>query len=141
VRVQAQKKCEELAGRLTDADMILTADTIVFIDNAILGKPGTHERAYEMIKTVNNRPHTVETGVFVTLPKLGKSSSFSVETKVYFDDLSEEVIRAYADSHDPLDKAGGYGIQSGAMSLVRKIEGEYSNVVGLPVNAVCREIA
>jgi septum formation protein len=141
VRLQAQKKCEELAARLPGADMIITADTIVFIDNTILGKPGTHECAYEMIKQLSNRMHTVETGVFITLPKIGKSSSFSVETKVYFDDLSEEVIRSYADSDDPLDKAGAYGIQSGAMSLIRKIEGEYSNVVGLPVNAVCREIA
>jgi septum formation protein len=123
--------------------LIITADTIVVVDGAILGKPGTHERAYEMIKTLNNRAHTVETGVFITFPKLGKHSSFSAETKVYFDDLSDEVIRAYAyaETDDPLDKAGGYGIQSGAMSLVRKIDGEYSNVVGLPVNAVCREIA
>jgi septum formation protein len=141
VRVQAQKKCEELVSRLPNADMIITADTIVFVDNTILGKPGTHERAYEMIRQLNNRAHTVETGVFISLPKRGKSATFSVETKVYFDDLSEEVMRAYADSDDPLDKAGAYGIQSGAMSLVKKIEGDYSNVVGLPVNAVCREIA
>jgi septum formation protein len=136
VRVQAQKKCEELASRLTDADMIITADTIVFLDNTILGKPETHERAYEMLTKLNNRPHSVETGVFITLPKKGKSVSFSVKTAVYFGNLSDEVIRAYAASDDPLDKAGAYGIQSGAMSLIEKIEGEYANVVGLPVYAV-----
>lgn len=141
VRVQARMKCEDLVGRLPDADMIITADTIVFVDNTILGKPGTHERAYEMIKSLNNREHSVETGVFITMPKKGKSVSFSVETKVFFDDLSDEVIRAYADSKDPLDKAGAYGIQSGAMSLIRKIDGDYSNVVGLPVHRVCVEIA
>jgi septum formation protein len=141
VRVQAQKKCEELATRLSDADMIITADTIVFLDNTILGKPGTHERAYEMLKKLNNRSHSVETGVFIILPKTGKSVSFSTKTAVYFGNLSDEIIRAYADSDDPLDKAGGYGIQSGAMSLIEKIEGEYSNVVGLPVYAVCVEIA
>jgi septum formation protein len=141
VRAQARCKCEELSARLPDADLILTADTVVFIDNTILGKPGTHQRAYEMITKLNNRTHSVETGVFITMPKLSKSVSFSVETKVVFDSLPEPVIRAYADSDDPLDKAGGYGIQSGAMSLIKGINGDYSNVVGLPVNAVCREIA
>ena len=141
VRVQAQKKCEEIERRVTDADLILTADTIVFVDNTILGKPGTHEKAYEMIKMLNNRMHLVETGVYITMPKRNRSVSFSVKTQVFFDNLSEEVIRAYADSDDPLDKAGAYGIQSGAMSLVKKIDGDYANVVGLPVNAVCSEIA
>ena len=141
VRVQAQKKCEEIERRVTDADLILTADTIVFVDNTILGKPGTHEKAYEMIKMLNNRMHIVETGVYITMPKRNRSVSFSVKTQVFFDNLSEEVIRAYADSDDPLDKAGAYGIQSGAMSLVKKIDGDYANVVGLPVNAVCSEIA
>lgn len=141
VRVQAQKKCEEIERRVTDADLILTADTIVFVDNTILGKPGTHEKAYEMIKMLNNRMHLVETGVYITMPKRHRSVSFSVQTQVFFDNLSEEVIRAYANSDDPLDKAGAYGIQSGAMSLVKKIDGDYANVVGLPVNAVCSEIA
>lgn len=140
VRVQAQKKCEEIATRITDADMIITADTIVFIDNQILGKPGTHEKAYEMISMLSGRSHSVETGVFITMPKLNKSVSFSVETKVYFDDLSKDVIKAYADSNDPLDKAGAYGIQSGAVSLIKKIDGDYSNVVGLPVHELCVQI-
>ena len=94
-----------------------------------------------MIKMLNNRMHIVETGVYITMPKRNRSVSFSVKTQVFFDNLSEEVIRAYADSDDPLDKAGAYGIQSGAMSLVQKIDGDYANVVGLPVNAVCSEIA
>ena len=141
VRVQARKKCEEIENRVKDADLILTADTIVFVDNTILGKPGTHEKAYEMIKMLNNRDHLVETGVYITMPKKGRHVSFSVKTKVFFDNLPEEVIRAYADSDDPLDKAGAYGYQSGAMSLVSKIDGDYANVVGLPVNAVCVEIA
>lgn len=141
VRVQAQKKCEEIVPRVKDADLILTADTIVFLDNQILGKPGTHEKAYEMIKMLNNRSHLVETGVYIIMPKKGKSCSFSVKTAVYFDNLSDTVIRAYADSDDPLDKAGAYGYQSGAMSLIKKIDGDYANVVGLPINEVCKQIA
>lgn len=141
VRTQAKKKCEELVSRVKDADLIITADTIVFIDNQILGKPGTHEKAYEMIKTLNNRSHSVETGVYITMPKKGKSSSFSVTTSVHFDDLPDSVIRAYANSDDPLDKAGAYGYQSGAMSLIKKIDGDFANVVGLPLNEVCKQIA
>lgn len=141
VRMQAKKKCEEIETRVKDADLILTADTIVFVDNQILGKPGTHEKAYEMIKQLNNRSHSVETGVYIIMPKKGKSVSFSVNTAVYFDNLPESVMRAYADSDDPLDKAGAYGIQSGAMSLIKKIDGDYANVVGLPLNEVCDQIA
>ena len=141
VRVQAQKKCEEIVPRVKDADIILTADTIVFLDNQILGKPGTHEKAYEMIKMLNNRSHLVETGVYITMPKKGKSISFSVKTAVHFDDLPDSVIRSYTDSDDPLDKAGGYGYQSGAMSLIKKIDGDFANVVGLPLNEVCKQIA
>ena len=141
VRVQAQKKCEEIISRVKDADIVLTADTIVFIDNEILGKPENHEKAYEMIKRLNNRTHSVETGVYISMPKKGKSSSFSVTTTVYFDNLSESVMRAYADSDDPLDKAGGYGYSSKAMSLVKKIDGDFPNSVGLPLNEVCKQIA
>lgn len=141
VREQAKKKCEDIATRVQDADLILTADTMVFLDNQVLGKPGTHEKAYEMLKMLNNRSHSVETGVFIFMPKKSRSSSFSVETKVYFDNLPDLVIRAYADSDDPLDKAGAYGYQSGAMSLITKIDGDYANVVGLPLNEVCKHIA
>jgi septum formation protein len=140
VREQAKRKCEELIEQHQDADIIITADTVVFIDGQVLGKPLTHERAYEMLKLLNNKAHSVETGVFVTMPKRKKSVSFSVETKVYFGDLSDEVIRAYANTPDPLDKAGGYGLQSGAMTLVSKIDGEYANVIGLPVHALCVEM-
>lgn len=141
VRVQSQKKCEELIPSNQDADLIITADTIVFVDNKILGKPGTHERAYEMIKQLNGRSHTVETGVYLAMPKKNKFKSFSVSTQVYFADLSDEIIRAYADSDDPLDKAGAYGYQAGAMSLVTKIDGDYPNVIGLPIHQLAVEIA
>lgn len=140
VRVQAQKKCEEIVSRVKDADIIITADTIVFIDNEILGKPESHEKAYEMLKKLNNRTHSVETGVYITMPKKGKSSSFSVTTTVYFDNLSESVMLAYANSDDPMDKSGGYGYSSLATSLVKKIDGDYGNSVGLPLNEICKQI-
>lgn len=140
VRVQAQKKCEEIVSRVKDADIIITADTIVFIDNEILGKPESHDKAYEMIKRLNNRTHFVETGVCITMPKKGKSSTFSVKTTVYFDNLTDSVLRAYAYSDDPMDKSGSYGYSSKATSLVKKIDGDFGNSVGLPVNEVCKQI-
>ena len=131
---------KEFVSRITDADMIITADTIVYFDGQILGKPHTHERAYEMIKMLNGKSHIVETGVYITMPKKNKSVLFSTETHVYFDQLSDAIIRAYAETDDPLDKAGAYGIQSGAISLISKIDGDYANVVGLPVHDLCSAI-
>ena len=140
VKVQSTKKAEELANRVKDADIVITADTIVTFDGKILGKPHTHEVAYKMISELSGRSHEVVTGVHVGFPKLGKKISFTETTVVVFDDLPESVIKAYADSKDPLDKAGAYGIQSGAMSLITKIDGDYSNVVGLPVHTLAKEI-
>ena len=140
VKVQSTKKAEELSDRVKDADIVITADTIVTFDGKILGKPHTHEVAYKMISDLSGRSHEVVTGVHVSFPKLGKEVSFTETTLVIFDDLPEAVIKAYADSNDPLDKAGAYGIQSGAVSLITKIDGDYSNVVGLPVHTLAKEI-
>jgi len=140
VQVQSRKKCEELYSRVSDADIVITADTIVTIDGLILGKPGTNEKAYEMISMLSGRGHEVMTGVYIAFPKLNKFVSFVERTVVYFAKLPEEAILSYANSKDPLDKAGAYGIQSGAMSLIEKIEGDYFNVVGLPVHRLSVEI-
>ena len=140
VKEQSKRKCQELANHIKDADIVITADTIVTFDGHIIGKPHTHEKAFEMIKSLSGREHIVVTGVFVSFPKIEKTISFEEETKVFFYNVPEEVIKAYADSNDPLDKAGAYGIQSGAMSLISKIEGDYFNVVGLPVHKLSLEI-
>lgn len=143
VREQAKCKCEFLTTRITDADIIITADTVVFIDNTIFGKPKSHEEAYEMINKLNGRVHFVETGVFIWFKSRSgeiRTSSFSEETKIYFDDLSDEVMRLYADSEDPLDKSGGYGYGAFALSLVKKIEGDFGNSIGLPVNSIAKKL-
>lgn len=140
VKTQARKKCEEIEGRIKDADMIITADTIVTIDDQILGKPHTHEKAYEMVSMLSGRSHTVVTGVYITFPKLNKTVSFAEETLVFFDKLDDDIIKAYTDTDDPLDKAGAYGIQSGAMSFIYKIEGDYYNVMGFPVHRIAKEV-
>ena len=140
VKVQSMKKAEELASRVSDADIVITADTIVTFDGKILGKPHTHEVAYQMISQLSGREHEVVTGVYISFPKLKKYVSFTETTIVVFDSLPEQVIKAYAESKDPLDKAGAYGIQSGAMSLITKIDGDYFNVVGLPVHSLAKHI-
>ncbi|OHS96538.1 maf protein [Tritrichomonas foetus] len=140
VKIQAQKKCEELAQRIADADIIITADTMVVYGDQILGKPKTHEEAYDMIKLLNGTKHTVVTGVYISMPKKNKNSSFSCETIIYFDDLPEDVMKCYAYSDDPMDKAGGYGYQSYAISLVKKIDGDFGNSVGMPANAIAVQL-
>ena len=140
VKVQSSKKAEDLEERVKDADIVITADTIVTFDGKILGKPKTHEVAYQMISQLSGRAHEVVTGVFVSFPKLKKSVSFTESTFVYFDKLSEEVIKAYANSDDPLDKAGAYGIQGCFAAFIKEIRGDYNNVVGLPVARVYREL-
>ncbi|MCH5320737.1 MAG: septum formation protein Maf [Eubacterium sp.] len=113
-------------------DTVIGADTIVTVDGKILGKPKDRDDAYNMLKMLSGKYHSVFTGVTVIKPT--EAITFSVETKVKFFDLTDEQINAYIDTSEPYDKAGGYGIQGKGALLVEKIEGDYFNVVGLPVS-------
>ena len=112
-------------------DIVIGADTIVVCDGVILGKPKDEADAYRMLSMLSGRAHQVMTGVTVLQGK--RSHSFTEITDVYFRPLSETEILSYIHSGDPMDKAGAYGIQSGASLFVEKIVGDYYNVVGLPV--------
>lgn len=112
-------------------DIVIGADTIVVCDGVILGKPKDEEDAYRMLSMLSGRAHQVMTGV--TVLQGDRQCSFTEITDVYFRPLSEKEIRSYIRSGDPMDKAGAYGIQSGASLFVEKIVGDYHNVVGLPV--------
>ncbi len=114
---------------------ILAADTIVAMDGEILGKPKDEEDAVRMLRELSGKTHEVYTGVtlFQDAPR-----SFSVCTRVTFYELSEENIRDYVASGEPMDKAGAYGIQGLGARLVERIEGDYNNVVGLPLAEVLR---
>lgn len=118
-------------------DMIIGADTVVSIENKILGKPKDYDDAKNMLKQLSGKWHSVFTGV--TIIKGNFSKSFYVETKVKFFDLSEQEIDNYIKTNEPMDKAGAYGIQGYGSLLVEKIDGDYFNVVGLPISRLNQE--
>lgn len=171
------------ARALSKEAIIIAADTVVTIDGSILGKPGSHEEAYEMISKLAGRSHEVYTGVtllksFGTASAWGTDtqsakeerghaagpeatlstdsqavasaaaaadaapavSTFAVRTIVHVGPMTEEEIRAYADSAEPMDKAGAYGIQGTFARYISGIEGDYYNVVGLPLYETLRQL-
>ena len=120
------------------AKTVLGADTIVVLDGGILGKPKDEEEAVRMLQALSGKTHEVFTGVTILSGKT--EYSFAERTAVTFYELSEEEIRTYVSTGEPLDKAGAYGIQGRGVTLVRSIEGDYPNVVGLPVAKVVRAL-
>jgi len=129
----------EASAKLTDREnLIISADTVVSVDDVILGKPIDKGDARRMISLLSGKVHQVYTGV--TLSMNGESITFSEKTDVEFYELSQEEIEEYISSSEPYDKAGAYGIQGKAGLLVKGINGDYYNVVGLPVARLKREI-
>ena len=119
------------------SDTILCADTLVFLENEALGKPKDHEDAKRMLRELLGKTHEVITGV--SIKKDGEVRTFSVETKVKFRESSElisRLIEEYVDSGESDGKAGAYGIQDSGALFVDSIDGDYYNVVGLPIDAV-----
>ncbi len=119
-------------------DVIVSADTIVCLNNSVLGKPKSREDAFNMLRSLSGNTHSVFTGVSIV--KGERIKTFSQETKVTFYELSDEEINEYLDSGEYSDKAGSYGIQGKGGLLVRGIDGDYFNVVGLPVARLKREL-
>ena len=118
-------------GELTDT-VIISADTVVYCDGEILGKPHDKNDAERMIRMLSGKAHTVTSGV--ALIYNGKTYSAAATTKVFFDELDENFINDYINSDEPYDKAGSYAIQGKAAPVISKIDGCYFNVVGLPVH-------
>lgn len=132
-------KAESYRSELRKGEVLVTADTVVIIDNCILGKPDGRREAIEMIKRLSGRTHRVMTGV--TLTTIDSVDSFSETTLVTFGELTDGEIEAYVDICKPYDKAGAYGIQEwiGAIGIAA-IDGDYYNVMGLPVHALYRRL-
>ncbi len=114
--------------------IVIAADTIVVLDDEILGKPANSEAAVQMLRKLSGRMHYVITAVALKDAGSGRELVRSAMTKVWFRDLSAEEIYAYVASGEPLDKAGAYGIQEKGALLVNRIDGCYFNVVGLPLS-------
>ena len=120
-----------VAAHADDDDIIIAADTVVAVDDRVLGKPHSRAEAVEMLTMLSGRSHTVYTGVTV---RKGETVCTQHEcTRVTFRPLTGAEIEAYVDSKEPMDKAGSYGIQGLGCLLVQGIEGDYYNVMGLPV--------
>lgn len=136
VLLLSRQKAEEIA-REHKGEIIIAADTIVSIDGEILGKPRGEAHAFEMLRKLSGRVHSVFTGVCVIFAE-GKIESFAEETKVEFYELSDAEINAYIATGDPMDKAGAYGIQEKGAANVKGIVGDFYNVMGLPVGRLAR---
>ena len=124
---------------MNENEILLTADSVVVINNQILNKPGSKEEAFEMLQLLSDKTHIVYTGV--CLRNTDKKVVFTNQTNVTFGTLIDHEINFYIDKYNPMDKAGSYGIQEWiGFCKIRKIEGEYANVMGLPVYAIYEEL-
>ncbi len=132
VRILAEAKAGDIADQHTER-WVIGADTIVLIDNTILGKPGSRQEAGEMLKRLSGETHQVFTGYSICCRSKGHMFSDTVKTDVSFKALSDDEIEWYIHTKEPFDKAGAYAIQGLGTFLVKKINGSYTNVVGLPV--------
>lgn len=132
VETLSLEKANVVAKNHNDA-IIIGADTIVVLDNQILGKPKTKQDAREMLKKLSGNTHSVFTGFTIIDTVNKRTITNHVETKIRFKNLSEEEIRAYIETGEPMDKAGAYGVQDKGALFVEHIEGDYSSVMGLPI--------
>uniref|UniRef100_A0A8C2A9J8 Acetylserotonin O-methyltransferase-like n=1 Tax=Cyprinus carpio TaxID=7962 RepID=A0A8C2A9J8_CYPCA len=148
----AKQKALEVAHRmpfkhLKSPDVVIGADTVVTVDGLILEKPTDKQDAYHMLSRLSGKEHSVFTGVAIVLchDKSGSDTDYKVvdfyeETKVKFAELSEEMLWEYINSGEPMDKAGGYGIQALGGMLVEYVKGDFLNVVGFPLNHFCKQL-
>lgn len=135
----AKLKAEPFKQEMDDHTMVITADTIVWIDGEVLGKPLDHPHAVEMLHKLSGRKHTVVTGVCLTSKT--KQVAFYSSTNVWFKELSAAEIEYYLSLYHPYDKAGSYGVQEWIGYIaIDKIEGSYFNVMGLPVQHLYEEL-
>jgi septum formation protein len=135
----AREKAKLFEKEISDNEIVITADTIVWCNNKVLGKPSDDVDARRMIMEISGNTHEVITGV--CLYSALKNTTFAVSTKVTFDTLSNDEITFYIDKYKPFDKAGAYGIQEWiGIAACSHIEGSYFNVVGLPVQKLYKEL-
>lgn len=132
-------KASAFENELEENDVLVTSDTIVWLNGKALGKPKDYDDAFKMLQQLANQTHEVITSV--CLKSIDKKDVFHCVTKVTFSDLSDEAIRYYLDNYKPFDKAGSYGIQDWIGLIgISKIEGSYTNVVGLPTEMLFQKL-
>ena len=135
----AKEKADAYIPMMQPDELIITADTIVWLDGKVLGKPRDREDALQMLRTMSGRTHEVFTGVCITTTDWQRS--FTAQTEVRFATLSEDEIIYYVDNFKPMDKSGDYGVQEWIGFIgVENISGSYYNIMGLPVQRLYREL-
>ena len=138
VSTLAQRKGRAVADRLDSLDdtLIIASDTLVYAEGEFLGKPRDKDDARRMIKMLSGKSHIVVSGIYLCF--CGKEAKGASATRVIFDEMSDAEIEHYIASPEPYDKAGGYAVQGLAAVYINGLEGDYFNVVGLPVNLMCK---
>ncbi len=139
VETLSARKAEAVAGHAKPGELVIAADTIVALDGAVLGKPADGPEAFRMLSALSGRRHQVYTGV--TLLRDAERCTEHEVTTVTFRELTRDDITRYIATGEPMDKAGAYGIQGCGALLVERIEGDYFNVMGLPVGRLGRMLA
>ncbi len=139
VRYISRSKANAYRSSMAPDELLITADTIVYIDGKVLGKPQSPENAKEMLRTLSGKIHQVITGV--TILTANRTEDFGVTSQVKFAELTDDEINFYVDNYLPFDKAGAYGIQEWiGIVAVEEIKGSYFNVVGLPVQRLYQKL-
>lgn len=143
-KCKAQAVVDKLKGQEgVDSTIVVGADTVIVSENTIIGKPHTDVKAIETLQQLSGKSHRVVTGVSIIVTgNVGDSAEdeFVSTTEVTFGFLSEELIKSYVETGEPLNKAGAYGIQGIGSRLVKGIVGDYYNVVGFPINEFCERL-
>ncbi len=135
----ARGKAEAVAAKHRDA-LIIAADTFIIFGDELMGKPGTPERAIEMLTKLSGKWHEIITGFVILDGETGQEAEQLVSTRVHLRDADEKEIAAYVATGEPLNVAGGYAVQGRAGALIDRIEGDYWNIVGLPMSALVVEL-
>ncbi|MEE0990366.1 MAG: Maf family nucleotide pyrophosphatase [Paludibacteraceae bacterium] len=139
VQYICKAKADAYRPFLEDKTIAITADTVVILDNKIIGKPKSHEEAFTMIRSLSGRVHEVITAVCIFSKE--KCAEFYSSTEVYFSEITDEEIEYYINKYKPFDKAGSYGVQEWIGYIgIEKIVGSYFNVMGLPVKRLYDEL-
>ena len=140
VKRMAREKAEAVIQQCESDEIVIAADTIVVHDGAILGKPTSHADAFQMLKKLNGEIHQVITAYVIHDCSLQTSIQKNATSRVKFKPVGEPLLQTYANTQDPLDKAGSYSVQEFGTFLVEKIDGSINNVIGLPIEMVIEDM-
>jgi septum formation protein len=139
VKKLSRVKAEKVAKRHKNA-IIIAADTLVVLGKELIGKPKDEKDAVRILKKLSGKTHTVITGFTILDSKTKRQITEIVKSKLKFKELSNQEIKDYVTTKEPMDKAGGYGIQGKASVFIERINGDFSNIVGLPIFSLCKAL-